>query len=214
MTEERVYVIGTPGSSTVKIGRSINVERRLADIQRMSPVPLEVLWSTPGGHELETALHRHFRPYRSHGEWFRFHRPAAPLIRRAVEDKPWLRPKVKLKKTVRRAARKATPVLAELPLPSEPLTEEMEARLAARRQAVRDSIAAVTEKARSIPDLVERFRFVREQREQLRSGGLLLLEVNAEAIQGMKVGRSWTEVGSLLGVTRQRAEQLARPPRA
>jgi hypothetical protein len=69
VTEERVYVIGSPGSSTVKIGRTVDLKKRLAEIQRMSPVPLEVLWSTPGGHELETHLHRHLRPSRSHGEW-------------------------------------------------------------------------------------------------------------------------------------------------
>lgn len=77
MTEERVYVIGTPGSRTVKIGRTVDLKKRLAEIQRMSPVPLEVLWSTPGGHELETQLHRHFRTLRSHGEWFTF--PGAPV---------------------------------------------------------------------------------------------------------------------------------------
>jgi hypothetical protein len=53
VTEERVYVIGSPGSSTVKIGRTVDLKKR----------------STPGGHELEMHLHRRFRPSRSHGEW-------------------------------------------------------------------------------------------------------------------------------------------------
>ncbi|MGW8846584.1 GIY-YIG nuclease family protein [Streptomyces xiamenensis] len=211
MTEEFVYVIGTPGANTVKIGRSIDVARRLADIQRMSPVPLEVLWTTPGGHELETALHRHFRPYRSHGEWFAFHRPAAPLIQSAVEDEPWLRPKVKLKKT---ACKKVLNAPAEQLTPSQPLSEEARARLAARRRAIRDAVAGIADKARAMPDPTERHRYVREQREQLSAATLLLYEVKAEAVRGLKVGRSWAEVGALLGVTRQRAEQLAQPPRA
>lgn len=89
MSEERVYVIGAPGSNTVKIGRTIHLEKRLAEIQRMSPVQLEVLWSTPGGHELETALHRHFRARRSHGEWFAFDRNPVEAVTEAVGQKAW-----------------------------------------------------------------------------------------------------------------------------
>lgn len=87
MSEERVYVIGTPGSNTVKIGRTIHLEKRLAEIQRMSPVQLEVLWSTPGGHALETALHRHFRARRSHGEWFAFDGDPVEAVTRATDEK-------------------------------------------------------------------------------------------------------------------------------
>ena len=93
---EVVYVLGTPGSNTVKIGRTTNMVQRLAAIQRMSPVPLKVLWTHPGGAELEANLHRHFRALRSHGEWFTFRRDPVSLIRWAVEDCPWLRPKVSL----------------------------------------------------------------------------------------------------------------------
>lgn len=93
---ELVYVLGTPGSNTVKIGRTTNVDQRLAAIQRMSPVPLLILWTHPGGAELETNLHRHFRTLRSHGEWFTFHRDPVSLIQWAVQDRPWLRPKVSL----------------------------------------------------------------------------------------------------------------------
>lgn len=67
-----VYLIGSPESRLVKIGRSDDVPRRLADIQRMSPVPLTVLWATPGGAELEARLHRRFAGHRRHGEWFDF----------------------------------------------------------------------------------------------------------------------------------------------
>lgn len=72
MPEEVVYVLGTPGSNTVKIGRTTNLAKRVADIQRMSPVPLTALWATPGGSELEAQLHRRFAELRSHGEWFIF----------------------------------------------------------------------------------------------------------------------------------------------
>lgn len=91
MTGEVVYVLGTPGSNTVKIGRTTGLARRVADIQRMSPVPLVVLWTHLGGHELETWLHRHFASRRSHGEWFTFEGDPVPLIQEAVAEA--LRPK-------------------------------------------------------------------------------------------------------------------------
>lgn len=102
---EVVYVLGTPESNVVKIGRTTNLDRRLADIQRMSPVPLVALWAHPGGSVLEANLHRHFKALRSHGEWFTFGRDPVPLIQWAVQDQPWLRPKVSLE-------RKAAPPVA------------------------------------------------------------------------------------------------------
>lgn len=69
---EVVYAIGSPQSTLVKIGRSIDANERLGDIQRMSPVRLVLLWTTPGGSALESALHFRFKDRRSHGEWFDF----------------------------------------------------------------------------------------------------------------------------------------------
>lgn len=69
---DQVYLIGSPASRLVKIGHSDDVPRRLADIQRMSPVPLSLLWQHPGGAELEARLHRVFAGRRAHGEWFDF----------------------------------------------------------------------------------------------------------------------------------------------
>lgn len=67
-----VYVIGSRANSLVKIGTSLNVEERLRSIQFMSPVPLRLLWKTPGDAELETRLHQLFQARRRHGEWFDF----------------------------------------------------------------------------------------------------------------------------------------------
>ena len=67
-----VYVIGSATSSRVKIGTSKDVNKRLGDIQRMSPEPLEVLWQTAGSYRLEGALHSHFANRRTHVEWFDF----------------------------------------------------------------------------------------------------------------------------------------------
>ncbi|MFI9465720.1 GIY-YIG nuclease family protein [Streptomyces xiamenensis] len=200
MTEEFVYVIGTPGANTVKIGRSIDVARRLADIQRMSPVPLTVLWSTPGGHELETALHRHFRPYRSHGEWFTFHRDPATLIRWAVEEEPWNRPKVTLRKAVKPAPLPPRPAPMPLPGRDDPLDEK-----------TRELLESFFASLRAIDDPVERYHEANRRAEDLRK------EIRAQeryiAGELKNQGRTWREVGAALGgVSAQRAHQLAMSP--
>ncbi|WP_331728809.1 GIY-YIG nuclease family protein [Streptomyces canus] len=66
----RVYVIGGPGLPYVKIGTSGDPEARLRQLQSGSPVPLSVLWSTPGDTALERELHARFAAHRAHGEWF------------------------------------------------------------------------------------------------------------------------------------------------
>lgn len=81
-----VYVVGSPGSPLVKIGRSINVPQRLAAIQSMSPLPLFVLHTHPGGAELETALHRRFKECRTHGEWFAIEGDPVEAVRVAIEQ--------------------------------------------------------------------------------------------------------------------------------
>jgi hypothetical protein len=83
---EVVYVIGASRFGRVKIGRSATVAIRLAGIQRMSPVPLQIQWQTDGGSELEAALHRRFKDDRIHGEWFDFgERDAVAEVAMAVE---------------------------------------------------------------------------------------------------------------------------------
>lgn len=79
-----VYVIGVPGSSLVKIGKSVDPQARLRTIRHMSPVPLTVLWSTPGSQNLEQRLHQVFASLRCHGEWFDFG-PQDPVERVKAE---------------------------------------------------------------------------------------------------------------------------------
>lgn len=71
-SKARVYLIGAGRGQPVKIGRTVDVPRRCAQLQATSPVPLRVLWSTPGTPDLETHLHARFRAKRLHGEWFDF----------------------------------------------------------------------------------------------------------------------------------------------
>lgn len=86
-----VYFIEAHG--LVKIGHAVDAEKRLADLQRFSPVKLRMvaLWME-GTEPDERKLHRDLREWRSHGEWFKLtgtpvleaidaHRLPRPIIR-------------------------------------------------------------------------------------------------------------------------------------
>jgi hypothetical protein len=198
MPEEVVYVLGTPGSNTVKIGRTTNLAKRVADIQRMSPVPLTVLWSTPGGHQLETQLHRHFADLRSHGEWFTFRVNAVPLIQWATEDEPWLRPKVKLTKTKTKAKKEAT-------IPPSRSPAKLDVKLT---PALEKRIEDLGRALAGISDPIERYEKASQSAANFRRE---FSQMRQEIALNLKrEGRSWREVGEILGVTGSRAEQMSR----
>lgn len=66
----RVYLIREVGSSFVKVGVASDPSRRLSDLQTGNPRRLEIVWTIPGGYDLERALHSWFDKYRAEGEWF------------------------------------------------------------------------------------------------------------------------------------------------
>lgn len=87
---EYVYLMGSPDSPIVKIGRSNNTKRRLAQVQESVDLPLQVMWQHPGGKEMEHGLHQHFAEYRRHGEWFELGFAEAPgLVSAAVAASDW-----------------------------------------------------------------------------------------------------------------------------
>lgn len=199
---EVVYALGTPGHQTVKIGTTRNLAKRIADIQRMSPVPLEVLWTHPGGHELETNLHRHFKTIRSHGEWFHFQSDPVTRIRWAVEDPPWLRPKVNLKKK-----RKPTPPPPRPSIPAPPPTDERRAF-----DELMEFTATLPERLRSIPDPADRYAALVEAEE--RKDLLVKASLREVAVNLKSHGLTWREVGNVMGgVSSQRAHQISKFPR-
>lgn len=102
-----VYVIGHDGNNVVKIGKADDVGDRLAGIQRMCPVKLHLRTQFDGGYELETALHRHFKHLRSHGEWFDFGDldPVTEITAAAVEAMARLSAKRELRLERERAIR-------------------------------------------------------------------------------------------------------------
>lgn len=97
---ECVYLIGNDSNTLVKIGRSIDIQGRIATIQAMSPVPLKLLWQTLGGVELETALHRRFDERRSHGEWFDF--ADGDAVERVVQALPEIAAEVQRDQRIRK----------------------------------------------------------------------------------------------------------------
>lgn len=64
------YVVQVGDDGPVKVGSSIDVRRRLAELGRECPYPLTVLWIATGGRELERHLHRQLEGWRLHHEWY------------------------------------------------------------------------------------------------------------------------------------------------
>lgn len=87
-----VYLIGSPGVSSIKIGFSRHPQKRLSQIQCMSPVPLQLLWTHPAWPEMEAYLHQTFAGSRSHGEWFTFDSDPVAQVAQAVAAREASRP--------------------------------------------------------------------------------------------------------------------------
>lgn len=86
---KRIYFlrpVGQPGP--VKIGCSVFPERRVLDLARVSPIPLELAASGPGNHEIERRLHRMFKGSRLHMEWFAASPELSELIARFAAGLP------------------------------------------------------------------------------------------------------------------------------
>ncbi|MDD4445884.1 MAG: GIY-YIG nuclease family protein [Eubacteriales bacterium] len=73
-----VYFLQGGDGGLIKIGKANDVEKRIGEIQRMSPIPLNILCTIKckDAHRLESSLHTRFMKYRRHGEWFE---PAKPI---------------------------------------------------------------------------------------------------------------------------------------
>ncbi|MDX3585996.1 GIY-YIG nuclease family protein [Streptomyces europaeiscabiei] len=210
MSTELVYVLGTPGSNTVKIGRTTNLAKRVADIQRMSPVLLQALWTHPGGHELETGLHRHFKARRSHGEWFVFDSDPVEAVRSAVEKEPWVK--------VAPAPRSAEPVSP----PAKKMSADEFAAMLASAELVREAappefqefdeaVRIAFSELQAIEDPKDRYHAVRNTRQELAEVERAALALERNTVIDLKgTGLTWKQVGQLLGVSGARAEQIAK----
>ena len=55
----------------VKIGVTYDTLRRIRALDSSSPLPVSLLFTLPGGRQLERALHRYFSSSRRRNEWYR-----------------------------------------------------------------------------------------------------------------------------------------------
>jgi len=68
--KEKIYFIQSVSGGPIKIGVSNSPKNRLKDIQLMCPYKLNLLATIKGDRKKEQLLHRKFKKYRLHGEWF------------------------------------------------------------------------------------------------------------------------------------------------
>ena len=66
--EFKTYFFKNPLTNLIKIGKSVDINRRKKDIQVGTGAELEILYVTD--ENIEDKLHRKFKEYRVHGEWF------------------------------------------------------------------------------------------------------------------------------------------------
>jgi hypothetical protein len=65
-----VYFIQIGDSGPIKIGVSVDVQKRLQQLQTASPYQLRLLAKLLGGESKEAELHRRFAAFKMQGEWF------------------------------------------------------------------------------------------------------------------------------------------------
>lgn len=65
-----VYFLESQANLYIKIGWTVNLDRRFRTISTMSPVPIKVLGVMAGGEEVERKVHFRFSESCHHGEWF------------------------------------------------------------------------------------------------------------------------------------------------
>lgn len=82
-----IYFIRDESTKLIKIGTSIRLGVRLAQLKIKYPGSLRVLAVIPGSYADESALHRRFAHLRIKGEWFK---PKVDLLKLiATEGQPW-----------------------------------------------------------------------------------------------------------------------------
>lgn len=65
-----IYFIQSTHGGPIKIGYAANPQKRLNQIQNMSPVPIRMIAAVEGDRRLEFDIHRRFSSQRLYGEWF------------------------------------------------------------------------------------------------------------------------------------------------
>lgn len=75
-----VYFVRQGASKRVKIGRAVNVDKRMNKLRHPLLGALKLMAKVPGGDVEEKALHKRFAEYRINGEWFRLEGALAEYV--------------------------------------------------------------------------------------------------------------------------------------
>lgn len=77
-----------------------------------------------------------------------------------------------------------------------------------------DALTAAHEKATAvvaaIADPIERYQAARDAREKISEANGALQRIQRDVVLELRPGRTWAEVGDLIGVTGSRAEAIAK----
>jgi hypothetical protein len=73
LTEGIIYFIKSEKTHEIKIGFTVQLEKRLSSLQTAHPSKLQLLATIPGTYEYEKSLHQRFANFRLNGEWFEPH---------------------------------------------------------------------------------------------------------------------------------------------
>ncbi|MGW5426853.1 hypothetical protein ACWET9_06450 [Streptomyces sp. NPDC004059] len=77
-------------------------------------------------------------------------------------------------------------------------------------EALADALETATAAVTAIDDPVERFQKARDLRAEIADADRSLLEIQRSVIWSLYEGRTWAEVGAMLGFSGSRAEAIAR----
>lgn len=76
-----VYFVRRGGRGPIKIGKAIDVEKRVASLQSGNAERLVLLGTAAGGAKMEREMHKRFAEYRLGGEWFRYAGKLAAFVK-------------------------------------------------------------------------------------------------------------------------------------
>ncbi len=81
-----VYFVHNESEGTVKIGKAIDVPKRVRQLQTASSAPLRLLGQILGGHPEERRIHRDLKEHRRRGEWFEANGTVMEYVRRVLDQ--------------------------------------------------------------------------------------------------------------------------------
>lgn len=76
--------------------------------------------------------------------------------------------------------------------------------------ALTEPLEAAAVAVEAVDDLIERYMAARENRAEIASSDRRHMEIQRGVVWKLYEGRTWAEVGELLGITGSRAEAIAR----